>query len=167
MAFDGGKISKWKQGEYEWGIRQFDPFLAMRVLGDLQKMVVPAISGAVDGISKNTEQAELIAAIGGALKNLARTVDGETLEKCMKLLINSEYLSVRKEGGKSFESASIDKIQAIFWGRPFDMIALCFKVFQVNFLDFSESCSVPTGVQIYVNAIMSMVQDGSEIISDE
>ena len=167
MAFDGGKVIKWKQGDNEFAIRQFNPFLAMRILGDLQKMLVPALGGAANGISQNPEQAETIAAIGGALKNIAELVDGKTLEKSIKLLLDSEYLSVKKKDAKSFEMAGEDVLATIFWGRPFDMVALAFKVFQVNYLDFTTSCSVPTGVREFVNGVMSMVQDSAGNISSE
>ena len=166
MAFDGGKITKWKQGDCEFAIRQYNPFLAMRILGDLQKLIVPALGGAANGLSENGEQADMIAALGGALKNIAQLVDGATLEKAMTMLLNSEYVAVKQGGAKSFTPADQDTLAAIYWGRPFDMVALCLKVFSVNYLDFTTSCNVPTGVREAVNAILSMVQDESENISE-
>ena len=48
--FDGGKITKWRQGDYEFSIRQMNPFHAMKVLGDLQKILLPVIGGEVKGL---------------------------------------------------------------------------------------------------------------------
>jgi hypothetical protein len=166
MAFDGGKVTKWKQGDCEFAIRQYNPFLAMRILGDLQKLIVPALGGAANGLSENGEQADMIAALGGALKNIAQLVDGTTLEKAMTMLLDSEYVAVKQCGAKSFTPADMDTLAAIYWGRPFDMVALCLKVFQVNYLDFTTSCNVPIGIREAVNAILSMVQDESESISE-
>lgn len=162
MNFDGGKITKWKQGDYEFAIRQMNPFYAMSVLGDLQKIIVPALGGAAGGVENNTEQSELVSAVGGMLKTLSTSVDGKTLMRSAKLLLNEEFLSVKGKGDKSFASADEDTLAMIFWGRPFDMVALCLKVFQVNYLDFSKSCSVPTGVRNAVNEVLQMVQDESE-----
>jgi DNA-binding transcriptional regulator YdaS (Cro superfamily) len=163
--FDGGKVTKWKQGEYEFAIRNFDPFLAMEVLGDLQKVLVPALGGAATGVNSSGEGVEVVAAIGGALKNISQSVSGKVLRESAELLLDSEYLAVKE--GRSFVPADKDKLAAIYWGRPFDMVALCIKVFEVNFLDFSTSCSVPTGVREAVSAIQQMVQEQPENTSDE
>ena len=158
MAFDGGKVTKWKQGGYEFAIRSFDPFLGLEILGELQKVLVPAIGGAADGLQKNTADGEMIVAIGGALKQLSQSVSGKILRQSAELLLDSEYVAVKGKGDKSYLPADKDKLAAIYWGRPFDMVALCIKVFEVNFLDFSTSCSVPTGVREMVEAIQQMVQ---------
>lgn len=161
MNFDGGKIVKWRQGDYEFAIRQMNPFYAMSVLGDLQKIIVPALGGAAGGVEQDAEQSEIVSAIGGMLKALSTSVDGKTLMQSAKLLLDSEYVSVKADGGK-FVHADEDILATVYWGRPFDMVALCLKVFQVNYLDFTNSCSVPIGVQNAVNEIMSMVQEKSE-----
>lgn len=159
MKFNGGDVVKWKQGDYEFAIRQFNPFLAMRILGSLQKLIIPALGGAVNGVDKGKNNEELIAAVGGALKNLAETMDGETLEKAIRLLLDKEYLSYKDDEMQSFMPANADKIEAIFWGRPFDMVALCLKIFKVNYLDFTKSCSVPTGVRDLVDGIAAAMQE--------
>lgn len=159
MKFNGGDIVKWQQGDYEFAIRQFNPFLAMRILGSLQKLIIPALGGAVSGVEKDKSSEELIAAVGGALKNLTETMDGETLEKAIRLLLDKEYLSYKDGEMQNFMPADADKIAAIFWGRPFDMVALCIKVFRVNYLDFTKSCSVPTGVRNLVDEITAAVQE--------
>lgn len=166
MVFDGGKITKWKQGEYEFAIRNFDPFLGLEVLGELQKVLVPALGGAANGMTKTEGQGEVIAAIGGILTALSTSVSGKVLRQSAELLLDSEYVSVKKKGEKSFVPADRDNLAVIYWGRPFDMVALCVKVFEVNFMDFSTSCSVPTGIREVVEAIKQTVQGLSESSSD-
>lgn len=144
--FDGGKITKWKQGDCEFSIRAFNPFYAMRVLGDLQKILVPIIGGAAASIQDAPENGETVAAVGGALRQAAGTLDGVILEKTCKLLLNPEYIGVKTKDSKQFSYADEDTLTQIYWGRPWDMLALCAKVFEVNYLDFSKSSSVPTGV---------------------
>ena len=163
--FDGGKVTKWKQGDYEFAIRRFDPFLGLEVLGELQKVLVPAIGGAADSHGEEKFGVTL-AAIGGAITALSKSVSGKVLRQSAELLLNSEYVAVKGKDKKDFVSADKDTLSAIYWGRPFDMVALCVKVFEVNFLDFSTSCSVPTGVRETVNAIRSMVQEQPGNISE-
>ena len=75
--FEGGKITQWRQGDYEISIRQMNPYRSMKVLGDLQKILLPVIGGAVEGLKDSSDNAEMIAAIGGALGQIAGSVDGD------------------------------------------------------------------------------------------
>ena len=165
--FDGGKITKWKQGDFEFSIRQMNPFKAMKVLGDLQKLIIPAIGGAAAGLNDSSENAEVVSAIGGALANIAETVDGDKLEQACKLLLNTEYIAVKEKGAKDFAYVSEEDLEAIYTGRPWDMLALCYKVFEVNFLDFSTSSSVPIGVRKALSEIKTMFQGVSGNTSAE
>ena len=154
--FDGGKITKWKQGDYEFSIRQMNPFKAMKVLGDLQKLIIPALGGAAAGLNDSSENAEVVSAISSALASIAENVDGDKLEQACKLLLDVEYIAVKEKGAKDFAYVSNEDMGAIFTGRPWDMLALCYKVFEVNFLDFSKSSSVPTGVRNALGEVKAM-----------
>jgi hypothetical protein len=165
--FDGGKITKWRQGDYEISIRQMNPFRSMKVLGDLQKILLPVIGGAVEGLKDSSDNAEMIAAIGGALGQIAGNVDGDKLEKACDLLLDTEYLAFKGPNDKQFRAVSKDDLAAIYTGRPWDLLALCAKIFDVNFLDFSTSSSVPIGIQKAVRDIRQMISDGAGTISAE
>ena len=165
--FEGGKITKWRQGDYEISIRQMNPFRSMKVLGDLQKILLPVIGGAVEGLKDSSDNAEMIAAIGGALGQIAGNVDGDKLEKACDLLLDIEYLAFKGPNDKHFRAVSKDDLAAIYTGRPWDLLALCAKIFDVNFLDFSTSSSVPTGIQKAVRDIRQMISDGAGTISAE
>ena len=165
--FGGGKITKWKQGDFEFSIRQMNPFTAMKVLGDLQKLIIPALGGAAAGLNDSSENAEVVSAIGGALASIADNVDGDKLEQACKLLLNVDYIAVKEKGAKDFAYVSEEGLEAIFTGRPWDMLALCYKVFEVNFLDFSKSSSVPIGVQKALSDIKTMFQGASGNTSAE
>ena len=169
--FDGGKITKWKQGEYEFSIRQMSPFKAMKVLGDLQKVIIPALGGAAAGLNNTNNDAlittELIASVGGALFTLTERLNGDELEKACKLLLDTEYLAVKESKSKSFVQVSQEDLEAIYTGRPWDMLALCVKIFEVNFMDFSQSSTVPIGVQKLIAEIVSTFRAVSGSISVE
>ena len=164
FSFDGGEVTIWTQGDYDFSIRRFDPFLAMRVLGELQKLLVPAIGGAIDNVD---DAAQLGGAIGGALLKIAEVVDGDKLEKAVKILLDSNYIAVSKTGQKDFQRLDNGAVTAIFTGRPFDMLALCGKIFSVNFTDFSKSCSVPTGVRQFIDGIKEAFRGDAGNISAE
>jgi hypothetical protein len=157
MMFDGGKITNWKQGDYEFSIRQMNPFKAMKVLGELQKIIIPAVGGAVAGLQDSSDNAEIVATVGGALGQLATSLDGDKLERACKLLLDCEYLAVKESGKTQSVRVSEDELEAIYTGRPWDMLALCYKIFEVNFLDFSASSSVPIGVRNVVKEIRSQI----------
>ncbi len=165
--FDGGKITKWRQGDFEFSIRQMNPFKAMKVLGDLQKLIIPALDGAAAGLNDSSENAEVVSAVSGALASIAENVDGDKLEQACKLLLNVEYIAVKEKGAKDFTYVSEEDLEAVFTGRPWDMLALCYKVFEVNFLDFSTSSSVPTGVQKALSEIKTVFRGASGSISAE
>lgn len=154
--FEGGKVTKWRQGDYEFAIRQLNPFKAMKLLGELQQIVIPVVGGAVGGLKDSADDAEVIATVGGALSQLATSLDGDKLEHACKLLLDVDYLAVSEKGG-SFERVGIDDLEAIYTGRPWDMLALCAKIFEVNFLDFSASSSVPIGVRNVVKEIRQKI----------
>ena len=47
----GGKFTEVKIGDDVFTVRQFPPFYAIRVLGELQKIITPALGGVLKGIS--------------------------------------------------------------------------------------------------------------------
>lgn len=163
--FDGGRITKWKQGDYEFSIRQMNPFLAMKVLGELQKILLPVIGGAVEGLKDSTDNAEMVATIGGALGKIAESVDGAKLYAACELLLDTDYLAVRGSD-KQFRIMSKDDLAMIYTGRPWDLLAFCAKIFEVNFLDFSTSSSVPTGIRKAVSDIRTMLSGAAGTTSD-
>ena len=88
--WDGGKFTKFKQGEYVFSIRQFAPFKAIKVLGDLQKIITPALAGALTGLQKAPEAdtnnwLSLAPVISDALYQIATGLDGDKLQKAVNL----------------------------------------------------------------------------------
>jgi len=165
-AYDGGEVTIWNQGEYDFSIRRFNPFLAMRVLGELQKLIVPAISGALNNADDSVENIEVLGgAVGGALAKLAEVIDGEKMEKATRLLLDGNYIAVSSAGKKDFQRIDDGIVAAVFTGRPLDLLALCGKIFAVNFMDFSTSSSVPTGVRQFIEGIRGVFLDDAGTIS--
>ena len=146
------KPYEYKMGEATFYIHIFPPLTAMKILGEVQKALAPILGGITKEVtSKSDAQVDGLAVIGGvigeALMRMPEHLDGERLEKLCKLLLNGEYIGVSVDGLKTPEKLSESTLNEVFTGRPFDMIALMFKVFEVNFLDFSKLSSVKIGNQ--------------------
>lgn len=151
IIYHGGETKKWDQGQYTFAIRQFPPFHAMKVLGELQKVLAPALGGAIGGIKPETldQDTNNVIFIGNtvadALNGLARSMDGDTLEKVSSMLLDPDYVSVAPLHTKDFQQLDESAVNEVYSGRIFDMIVLMVQVFKVNYLDFSKLSSVPTG----------------------
>lgn len=157
------KNPEYTQGEYVFSIRPFEAFKSMRVLGELQKVIGPAIGGAVKGAAG--DGVPVSEAISSALTQIAQTVDGDTLEKAVRLLLDADYVAVKKQGG-SYVRLDEGALNEVFEGRPFDMLVLCGKIFEVNYLDFSKLSSVPAGFRQALREIKRGFQDISPRILD-
>ncbi|WP_303997715.1 phage tail assembly chaperone [Megamonas hypermegale] len=164
--WDGGKFTKFQQGEYIFSIRQFAPFKAIKVLGELQKIIGPALAGALTGL-KNAPNADtnnflsLAPVVSDALEKLAYNLDGDKLQNAMELLLDKNYVAVEvvaKNGTKNFTQLDEGLINEIFTGRTFDLLALMVEVFRVNFMDFSKLSSIPSGVREVFGEIKSPFQ---------
>lgn len=162
--WDGGKVEKIAQGDYVFGIRKFTPFHAMRVLGDLQKVIAPVLGGAASSIKTQNPDVDIrnMSMLGNvlsdALNNLADKVSGEQLETAAKILLDPDYISVSPKGKQDFQRLDEEIVNEVFEGRVIDMFALMGQVFKVNYLDFSKLCSVPTGVREALTEIRQSFQ---------
>lgn len=164
------KPYEYKMGESTFYIHIFPPLTAMKILGEVQKALAPILGGiAKEVTSKSDAQVDSLALIGSALGEalirMPEHLDGERLEKLCKLLLNGEYIGVSVDGLKTPEKLSESTLNEVFTGRPFDMIALMYKVFEVNFLDFSKLSSVKIGnpgIGELLMAITEAVQTNSK-----
>ena len=151
---------EYKMGDTVFYIHIMPPLLAMKVLGEVQKTLAPILGGVTKEITARSDQqvdglAVIGAAIGEALLRMPEHLDGERLEKLCKILLNGEFIGVSADGMKEPEKMSERILNEVFTGRPFDILALMYKVFEVNFLDFSKLSSVKIGNQ---NALGELIQ---------
>ena len=142
---------EYRLGESVFYIHRFPPFVAMKVLGDLQKIILPAIGAAareakgVDLDSPDDGIDALADMLGGALSALPQHVDGAGLENAARMLLNPEYIAVSTDGMKQPVRLTEDMAIVVFGGRVMDMFAVMAEVFKVNYMDFSKLSSVPIG----------------------
>ena len=157
------KPSEYRQGDTLFMIRQFPPFEAMRVLGELQKVLAPLLGGAAKGANIDADIRSVSAwagILGNAITELPKHLDGEKFEALSRMLLRTDYVSVSQDGTKkNLIKLSETVIDEVFEGRPFDMIALMIAVVKVNYLDFSRLSSVPTGVREAFSGVMNQFQE--------
>lgn len=145
------KPAEYRQGESLFLIRPFEPFEALHVLGELQKVVGPVIGGATKSLKDYDMDEEinlilLARVVGNVFESLPSRINGKQLEEVARLLLRTDYISFSHDGTeKNLVKFTETVIDEYFTGRPFDLIALMIQVAKVNYLDFSKLLSIPTG----------------------
>lgn len=164
MFGDINKPYQYTMGEDVFYIHRFPPFTAMKVLGEVQKVIAPILGGAAKG-AKNTNvdgsDMELVGGlVGDALLELPSKLDGNKMESMARLLLNPDYVAVCKAGESKPVRLSEQVVDEVFIGRPVDMIILMGVVLKINFLDFTRLSGLPTGVRQVLDGVMKRFQAG-------
>lgn len=143
--FDGGKITEFEQNGNIFYIRPFDPFLALKLLGDLQKLISPVIGNVFSAFGEDGEKSNAgiidknidMCAVEKAFAALAEHVDGQKLEAMALRILDKNYVSVGIDG---CETVRLDKpqISELFTGNVSDMLLLIVEVLMVNYGDFTK-----------------------------
>ena len=109
-------------------VRRLEPFTALKVLGELQKHVLGPASSVLD-TGRPGALAQALAAVSDQL-------DGTTLERLAKLLLNPAYVSVSADGDPE-RAKRLDEGQVnLTLAGATDALELCLFVAQVNYADF-------------------------------
>lgn len=118
-------------------IQCFDPFTALRVLGDLQRVLSPIVGSMVG--SANATDVESINILSKSISNICNGlheyVDGETLVKLIEMLVREDYISVSIEGSTP-KRLSKDLVNLVFNGNPGGVLELAYEVVKVNYGGF-------------------------------
>lgn len=147
------KPAEVKIGKAVFYVHRFPPFRAIRILGELQKVIAPLLGGAAKGVKGVDADKEIKSfavlgnILGDALLQLPDKLDGDKLEHLAQLLLDPEYIAVSQDGEESPIRLSESEVNNIFAGRIIDMIVLMVQIVKVNYLDFSRLSSVPTGIR--------------------
>ena len=129
-------------------VQCFDPFTALRVLGDLQRVLSPIVGSMVG--SANATDVESINILSKSISNICNGlhdyVDGETLVKLIEMLVREDYISVSIEGGTP-KRLSKDLVNLVFNGNPGGVLELAYEVVKVNYGGFFTIFKNLFGVQ--------------------
>ncbi len=164
---------KYEMGGDLFYIHRFPPFQAIKVFGELQKVVFPVLGGVAKGI-KNVDvdsPLENLAVIGELLGDgffqLAANLDGDKLEKLSTMLLNPEYIAVKRNGKSEPERLTEDVMNELFEGRAFDVLVLMIQVAKANYADFTRLSGVPTGFRKALGEIGRAFRGRFQMISDD
>jgi Phage tail assembly chaperone protein, TAC len=112
-------------------IRRFDAFLALRVLGEVQKKFLVAFTSLMEANDKTIGQEAQERNLFKAIDNISKSLDGDSLIALVKQVLNPEFVSV-SIGGEPPEkldegmlNRSIDSV--------YDVVAIVFEVLKVNY----------------------------------
>ena len=140
-----GKRTEVEVSGYSFYIEHFDPFTAISVLGDLQKIVTPILGKFTENLATEGDTDVMdsdfqnLMSAKGALSSvfnaLHEHVDGETLVKTLKLLLRKELIAVSIEGAKP-ERLTDEVIIRIFNGDIGGILELAYQVVKVNYEGF-------------------------------
>ena len=96
----------------------------------------------------------------------AATLDGDRLEKLSLMLLNPDYIAVKRSGKQEAERLTEDVMNELFEGRAFDVLVLMVQVAKANYADFTRLSSVPTGLQEALGEIVRAFREKFLMISD-
>lgn len=149
-------------------VQLIPPKESLKAWTEVQKILLPALSGAMEGINIKAENEtdKWVNVVASAFQTLPYTLDADKVERLYAFLLNPEYIAVQREGDKTPIRLSEDLIDEIFTGRTFDLFFLMAKIVQVNYLDFSMLSSLPIGFRKNAEETKAKIMASLESVSN-
>ena len=146
-------------GEDTFFVQLIPPKESIKAWTEVQKVLLPAISGAMEGmnLTAEDEKDKWINVVASAFQTLPYTLDADKVDRLYSYLLNPEYIAVQRKEDKTPIRLTEDLIDEIFTGRTFDLFFLMAKVVQINYLDFSKLSSLPIGFRHSAEEIQAKV----------
>lgn len=133
------------QGNNTFNIRPMNPFDAIVLMGDLQKMVLPAVGDAFSAKqgTKNAKEVADMAVdffdkdidLANVIKTFSSSFDGAQLQTMLEKILNCEFITV-KIGSAAEQRMDKAMLLQLYTGNPFGMFELAWEVLKVNYRDF-------------------------------
>lgn len=126
---------QFEMGGHTYFIRRFEPFLALRIFGTLQKSFLASALHLLD-VRDAQDEKDAVAALAKAVSETSAKMDGDSLVALAKLLIQAEYVSVRMADETNVRKLDEGMINLAMGGAD-DLILLCVEVVKVNYANFA------------------------------
>lgn len=120
-------------GQSEFAIRRFDPFMALRLLGDLQRDILPALGNLMQGVLGSDDEAGAETGLADAVRELSGKLDGNALETWANRLLDPEFVTVIINGR---DSKLTKDMRAMAFDDAGQIIELMVHIIRHNFADF-------------------------------
>lgn len=155
-------------GEDTFFVQLIPPKESLKTWTEVQKILLPALSGAMEGISikAENETEKWVNVVASAFQTLPFTLDAEKVERLYSFLLNPEYVAVQRKNDKTPIRLTEDIIDEIFTGRTFDLFYVMAKVVQFNYLDFSMLSALPIGFRKNAEETKQKIMASLESISN-
>jgi hypothetical protein len=128
-------------GDNTYHVMRYEPFLALEVLGELQRHVLGPITRMIEGANSGPTDADDTEAPAGAIRGvmdgidkLSANLDGQTLVRLAKLVLNPEYVAV-SIGSEPARKLTTDAVNLAF-ADVGEMGQLIVEVVKINYEDF-------------------------------
>lgn len=158
--------SKVKEVEFDgvtFYIRPMDPFEAVKLMGDLQKVISPIIGKVTEVFYANKKDkdgkeekkmniedlinSDMASANVGAIFNaLADNIDGDNLQLFLKRILDSRYIAFKTYEMKDAQKLDTGIISEVFGGNLSGMYRLAWEVLLHNYGDFLSIFSSLSGL---------------------
>jgi len=108
-------------------IRRYDAFLSLKILGEVQKRFLTALSAIMEAKDTPTDSDQFTKAV----EQLSRSLDGDALVDLAKKVLNPEYISVviDDDDPKRLDEGSLN----LATDGIFDVVAVIFEVLRYNY----------------------------------
>src|SRR3954453_10082981 len=114
-------------------IRRYDVFLAMKILGDVQKKFMTPFALFIESNDQKLSQEIRDRNLMSAIQQFSLNIDGDSLIQIAKTVLNSEYISV-SVGGNPAEKLT-ENVLNMATESIVDVVALVLEVLKVNYED--------------------------------
>lgn len=124
-----------KLGGHDFRIQRMNPFDALEIGGNLQRVFGPAIAataGLQGGNVENLQNHELSSILMDSAEALGRYLDGPTLKTLVQSLMNGDCIFVKPKGQKDYVSVNADDIDRYIEDVT-DLLELTSVVLKHNF----------------------------------
>lgn len=160
-VFTGGEITEYVQDKNVFYIRPYNPFKSIKLLGDLQKLIAPALGGLADLFAPNsTDEGNKPSDLNSILDKkidskvfqamimqISGVVNGNELEIMVRRILDKDYVSVSIDGN---DPVKLDEniVNAVFTDDVMAIFPLVFEVLKVNYKGFSRLSRIRFGENV-------------------
>jgi hypothetical protein len=110
-------------------IRRYDPFISLRILGEVQKRFL----GPLSAIMEAKDSKEDDTAFQAAIEKISKSLDGDILVDLTKKVLDPNFVSVVIDNGQPARLDEGQLNQAV--DGIYDVVALVFEVLRYNYSD--------------------------------
>lgn len=124
-------------GQTDFHIKSYSPMVALQVLGDLQKTVVPSIAQILESAFSDKAADDIGGGFSGGIRDLSNHLDGKTMVALFEMVVNGRYVTFENDAVDGKPTKIDDKLwSAVAFGDVGDMFELMFAVLELNYRDF-------------------------------